>query len=355
MSDSNNSVKIALLGYGYWGSKIARSILQSNLVSLAAIVEQNNSAKNQAAKECPGVSLHSDLNEIIKSHSVDGIIVATPAGSHFEIANNIIANGINLLVEKPITLSYNEAYELVESSQKNNVLLMSGYTFLYSPAVRFIKNQIDSNRLGKIQYIDSQRLLGIPRNDCSALWDLGSHDISILTYLSDEMPIEVSGFSLNLLKDTPYDLANVNLRYASGLQSTIRVGWVHYAKVRLLSIIGTKQMVSYNDLPLDHKVTIWGPVIDGLEDQDLQDIIPDRMLDPIYSDFERRTSRANMYVPELSTGEPLQLEIEEFAKSIRHGGIPPSSNIFSLKVTRILEAIDESISNNGKSVEVKKI
>ena len=241
---SNKSV--CVIGAGYWGKNHIRTL--NELGYLGGIVESNPDTLNRFAEQYPDVKGFSSLDEALQEKSFLGFTVATPAATHYPLAKKIIEAGKHVLVEKPFTLQQEHAEELVQLSEENNVNLMVGHLLLFHPAIKKIKNLIDQNKIGKLQYIYSNRLnLGQVRTEENVFWSLAPHDIFIFQYFTDSFPEKVLASGSSFLQENIYDSTLTQLKYPNGVEGHIFVSWLHPFKEHRLVVIGSEGMISFED------------------------------------------------------------------------------------------------------------
>ena len=241
---------ICVVGAGYWGKNHIRTLDRLN--ALKGIVEQDNTILKPFLNEYPDVNLHLNIEDAL-NNNYDGFTVATPANTHFEIAKAIINAGKPILIEKPMTLSVNEAEELVALADKNKINAMVGHVLLFHPAVKKIKSMIDNGEVGDLQYMYSNRLnLGKVRTEENVFWSLAPHDIAIFQYLTDSIPIKINASGSTFLQKGIADSTLTHLEYENGIKGHIFVSWLHPFKEHRLVVVGSEAMISFED-SLDDK------------------------------------------------------------------------------------------------------
>lgn len=337
------AIRVGLVGFGYWGEKLARNIARNDILSLEAVADSDRSSLNKASLLYPGVQVFDDPLVMLKDRQIDAIVLASPAESHVRIGMAALEYDKDLFVEKPLALDLASARDLVTRASELSRVLMVGHTFLYSSSVAYLKGHIESGELGEVRLINSQRLLGQARTDCDVLWDLAPHDVSIILHLLGNLPLEVKGHAQRNLRQQHADTFFGHLMFADGANANIHVGWVNPAKVRLLAVIGTCQMALYDDIPVDRNVTISNSGIDGAA---IERAGSD-------SDLDRRTGSSDLLIPRLATTEPLFSELEDFANACIMRESPMSSAEFGLQVTAVLEALHRSSLRDGERVKVE--
>ena len=238
--------KICVVGGGIWGNNHIRTLYEFGF--LGGIVESNQETLNRFAEQYPDVKGFSSLDEALQEKSFLGFTVATPAATHYPLAKKIIEAGKHVLVEKPFTLQNDHAKELVRLSEKNNINLMVGHVLLFHPAIKKIKNLIDQNKIGKLQYIYSNRLnLGQVRTEENVFWSLAPHDISIFQYFTDSFPEKVYASGSSFIQENIFDSTLTQLKYPNGVEGHIFVSWLHPFKEHRLVVIGSEAMITFED------------------------------------------------------------------------------------------------------------
>ena len=238
--------KICVVGGGYWGNNHIRTLYEFGC--LGGIVETNQDTLNRFAEQYPDVKGFSSLDEALQEKSFLGFTVATPAATHYPLAKKIIEAGKHVLVEKPFTLQNDHAEDLVRLSEKNNINLMVGHVLLFHPAIKKIKNLIDQNKIGRLQYIYSNRLnLGQVRTEENVFWSLAPHDISIFQYFTDSFPEKVYASGSSFIQENIFDSTLTQLKYPNGVEGHIFVSWLHPFKEHRLVVIGSEAMITFED------------------------------------------------------------------------------------------------------------
>ena len=317
---------ICVVGGGYWGKNHIRTL--NSLGYLGGIVDSNLSLIENYKKDYPKIKNFNELDEALSNNFFDGFVVATPAETHFKIAKKIINNNFHLLVEKPLTLSIDDAKALVELSKIKNINLMVGHLMLFHPAIRKIKKMIDENIIGDLQYVYSNRLnLGKVRTQENVFWSLAPHDISIFDFLIESTPKKIiSNGSTFLQKGIP-DSTITQLKYENGVEGHIFVSWLHPFKEQRLVVIGSNAMITFED-SLDNK-----PLKLYTKKFDFEKGIPEKIDGPItLIDYENKM--------------PLSEELEYFCNHLNGNKIKLSNGEHALRVTNILVSASKQLIND---------
>jgi predicted dehydrogenase len=328
-------VRVAVLGVGYWGPNLVRNLIENPLCSEVAICDLDVAALGKIARRYPGVRVTSDPREVLEAPDIDAVMISTPPKSHFEIARQALQHGKHVFVEKPFTLASNDGRELIDLAHQRQRVVMVGHTFEYSPPVRKIGEIIRRGELGKIFYISSTRVnLGLHQKDSSVLWDLGPHDLSMLLYWLDEMPTEVMATGKDFVQPGIPDVAFLFMRFGSGTIAHVQVSWLAPSKLRRTTIVGSSKMLVYDDTQNIEQVKIFDK---GVSYRD-----PDT-----FGEYQLSYRTGDIVSPRLETYEPLQAEVTDFLQSIVEGREPLASGDHGLRVVRVLEAAERSLSNSG--------
>ena len=241
---------ICVIGAGYWGNNHIRTL--SKLNALSGVVEVDEKKLKSILIKYPNVQGYKNIEDALLE-DYDGFIIATPAKTHFKIAKKIIKSGRNSLIEKPLTLSIEEAEELVYLTEENNVNVMVGHVLLFHPAIIKIKKMIENGDIGNLQYIYSNRLnLGKVRTEENVFWSLAPHDLAIFQYFTNSMPINIQAKGSTFLQKGIPDSTLTQLEYKNGVKGHIFVSWLHPFKEHRLVVIGSEAMISFED-SLDDK------------------------------------------------------------------------------------------------------
>lgn len=320
-------LRVAVVGYGYWGSKHVRVFRGTPGVSVT-VVDENAARLAEARASFSAISTADSLAEVIDR--VDAVVVATPPEYHAPIALQALNAGLHTLVEKPLATSSKDAEEMVLAAEANDVCLMVGHTFEYNAAVWKLKEIIASGELGRIHYIHTARLgLGRYQRDCNVIWDLAPHDISIISYLLDEMPRRTAVWS-HCYVGQRSDVAMLRMDFAqSDVQAFVHVSWLDPCKVRRVTVVGERKMVVYDDLSDNERIRIYDVGVDAVDADGT---------DSYAMPVSYRTG--DIVSPFVQFTEPLQVQANHFVECIRTGQRPKTSGERGLDVVRVLEATD---------------
>ena len=341
MEKNMKDLKIAVIGYGYWGPNLVRNFTKLENSTVSHVVDESPDRLEKVKKLYPSINATSSLTEILENPEIDCIIIATPISTHYDIAKKALEHNKHVLVEKPMTNSVKDAKELIELSKKVNKVLMVDHTYLYTGAIQKIKQLIDSDSLGEIQYIDSTRInLGLFQSDVNVLWDLATHDIAICSYLIKEKPISVQAIGKSHTSSDFEDIAYLTLHYESNKITHFNCSWISPVKIRHMLIGGSKKMIIFNDLETTEKVKIY--------DTKYKTKTNPKNDRQILADYRV----GDIFIPKLSTREGLSSMTEDFVSAVVDKTEPISNYNIGLQVVKILEAAQKSIVNQGKEVKI---
>ena len=334
-------LKIAVIGYGYWGPNLVRNFTNLENSTVSHVVDESPDRLEKVKKLYPSINATSSLTEILENPEIDCIIIATPISTHYDIAKKALEHNKHVLVEKPMTNSVKHAKELIELSKKKKKVLMVDHTYLYTGAIQKIKKIIDKNMIGEIQYIDSTRInLGLFQPDVNVLWDLAAHDISICSYLMNENPISVQAVGKSHTDSDFEDIAYLTLHFKSKKIIHFNCSWISPVKIRYMLIGGNKKMIIFNDLETTEKVKIY--------DTKYKTKTNPKNDRQILADYRV----GDIFIPKLTTREGLSSMVEDFVSAIIDKTKPISNYYIGLQVVKILEAAQRSITNQGKEVKI---
>jgi len=333
-------IRVGVIGYGYWGPNLVRNFNEASGSSVVMVSDLRTERLNKVRARYPLVKTTPDYRHLIADTSIDAIIIATPLATHFDLALQALQAGKHVLVEKPFTEKSEQAIRLIDEASRRNRVLMVDHTFVYTGAVRKIKELVVSGGLGDIYYYDSVRVnLGLFQHDASVIWDLAVHDLSIMDYLLNFQPAAVSATGMGHIPGEPEDVAYLTLFFDGHLIGHLHVNWLAPVKVRRTLIGASCKMIVYDDLEPSEKVKVYdkGITINNGEEK--------------YRMFVGYRT-GDMWAPQLDITEALQTEIDHFLHCIDHGERPITGGEAGLRVVRLLEASTQSVTHHGWPVEV---
>ena len=340
-SPSSSPVRVGILGYGYWGDKLARNFGSMDSCSISMIADIDQARLDGALRQKYGARATVNPSELIESECVDAVIIATPASTHYALARQALLAGKHVLVEKPIARTGEEARELQVLAKSQERILQVDHTFIYSGAVRRIRGLMNEGMFGHLYYHDSCRAnFGAFRNDVNVLWDLAPHDLAILHFLIDEAPIAVRASAHSHVFGRQKEMCSLALEFPNSFHAHIRVSWLSPIKQRLTVLAGSKGIVVYDDNEATYKVRVYRKSVcmsatEGNE--------PRLSLDP---------SKDTLEEWETDRRESLAVAAEHFIDCISCGRVPVTDGSQAAAVMRVLEAAEHSSSADGETVRL---
>jgi predicted dehydrogenase len=328
-----NMVSFGVVGYGYWGPNIVRNLVSLEEAEVLAVSDKLAPARARAEKAHPGIRVMADAAEIITSADIDVVAIISPVWTHFELAKAALENGKHVFVEKPFTSTSAQAEKLINLAAAKNLKIMVDHTFLFTGAVRRIKQLIQEGALGKLYYYDSTRVnLGLFQHDINVIWDLAPHDLSIMDYLIGESPEEVFATGQSHLNDTE-DIAFITLYFPNEVIAHVNVNWLSPVKVRTTLIGGDKKMLVWNDLEADEKVKIYDRGVNVTNTEGVYNLLVNYR-------------SGDMWAPRLEQAEALRQEMSYFVECINNDQTPFNDGQAGLRIVKILESASESLSRH---------
>ena len=335
-------VNIGVIGCGAWGANLVRNFYENPEANLLYCCDSNPEILRDIAQKYPEVNTASNVEEVLDNKDIQAVVIATPLATHFQIAKKALEARKHVYIEKPITSCSKEAKELINTAQRVGRHLMVGHLLKYHPAVVKLKETIRSKELGEVYYIYSQRVnLGKIRKHENALWSFAPHDISAILYLLEEEPETVNAVGESYLQKGIEDVVFVTLHFKDRKIAHIQLSWLDPHKIRKVTIVGSKKMAVFDDMETTEKIKIY----------DKGAILPGQFL----SYAETITLReGDIYIPYLKMEEPLKIECQHFLDCIQKNKNPLTDGEDGLRVVRVLEAAQESLKNQGRSVRLKE-
>lgn len=329
--------RIGIAGYGYWGPNVARNFSGIERAELAAICDSSSSALARCKRQHPGVQLTAKFSDLLAMEDLDAIAVITPVASHYTLAKAALSAGKHVFVEKPFTCNVEQGQELVELARRNNLVIMVDHTFLFTGAVRKIRQFIEDNTLGDLYYYDSTRVnLGLFQHDVNVIWDLAPHDLSIMDYVIHDQPEFVVATGETHLNGVE-DVAFITIYFPRNVIAHINVNWLSPVKVRTTLIGGEKKMLVWNDLEADEKIKVYDKGVQVKNRQGVYELL-----------VSYRSG--DMWAPKIEQTEALKLEAEYFLDCIEKNETPFNDGAAGLRVVKMLEAAHRSLKQKGAAV-----
>jgi len=338
-------LNIGVVGYGYWGPNVARNFHATPGAKLTVISDLSEKRLGLAQDHYPFLKVMIDPLDLIRSKDVDAVAIVTPVFAHYEMAKAALLAGKHIFVEKPFTSTSTQAQELVDLAARKNLRIMVDHTFLFTGAVKKIKELIDSGELGKLLFYDSVRVnLGLFQHDVNVIWDLAPHDLSIMAHVIAEAPVAISAHGSVHFHGGFEDIAYVAVEFeGNGFIAHFHVNWLSPVKVRKTLISGDQKMLVWDDLDADEKVKIYDRGVDVKSANGSKAGTYDLLVSYRSGD---------VHIPKLEATEALKAEAQYFVECVEKGREPFNNGLAGLQVVRLLEAADKSIKNGGKSVKL---
>ncbi len=334
-------VNVGVIGYGYWGPNLVRNYEQMPESNLVACCDLNPDNLKKVKALYPKVEVTQQIDDLLNNPSIDAVVIASSAVTHYDLAKKALLAGKHVMVEKPLTLSSETSRELIDIADKAGGILMVGHLLEYHAAVDYIRGLVEAGELGDIQYLYTQRLnLGQVRTDENALWSLAPHDISIIFYLlGGKEPAEVSARGQSYITEGVEDVVFCSISFKDNTMAHIHVSWLDPHKIRKLTVVGNKKMAVFDDMESSEKIRIYDKGVGA---------------NPDYRTYgEDLTLRfGDIIIPSVKMKEPLRAECEHFIQSIQTGQRPRSDGYNGLRVVKVLEAAQKSLKSGGKPVTI---
>lgn len=338
-----SEIGVAIVGAGYWGQNLIRNFWEAEGCRLVAVCDTDSMVLSKALRRYPTIEVTQDFSTVVRHIGVDAVVIATPASTHFDFARQVLKSGKHVLVEKPLTTNTQDAQRLIDLAAAKQKVLMVDHTFLYTAAVRRMKQLVDAGEVGDLLYFDSVRInLGLLQSDTNVLWDLGPHDFSILDHLCNLQPAAVSAIAGKHFGYPFEDIVYVTVRYESSFIAHFHLNWLSPVKVRLTLVGGSKKMIVYDDMESDEKVKVYDKGVTVNQSGETRN----RLL--------AAYRRGNMMAPTLDNTEALRLVARDFIGAIVENRSPIADGMAGFRVVRLLEAAQKSM-DSGREVKLKAL
>jgi predicted dehydrogenase len=327
-------VSVGVVGLGYWGPNLARNFASLPGAELRWCCDADDDVRARLQARHPGTHFTAELDDLLSDPTLDAIVLATPVVTHATLAVRVLEAGKHCFVEKPLAQSVADAERAVEAAAAAGRVLMVGHLLQYHPGVNKLKEIADSGELGAIHYIYGNRLnLGQLRAEENALWSLGAHDVSVLLYLADEEPFELSARGESYMREGVEDVVFAFMRFPSGIAAHLHLSWLDPHKERRFTVVGAKRMATFDDMDLERKVTVYDKGFDEKANS--------------YGEYITRSG--DIWSPRVPNAEPLRLECEHFLGCVRDGRTPVSDGESGLRVVRVLERLQNSLDESRRA------
>jgi predicted dehydrogenase len=334
-------INVGVVGYGYWGPNLVRNFRSLPECNLKMVCDLSQHRLAHLRSLYPEVEGTSDFQHLLNGSNLDAVVIATAVKTHFPMARASLLAGKHTMIEKPMASSSGECQELITIAREKGLVLMTGHTFLYSPAVRKIKEIVDHGDLGEIRYISARRLnLGLFQKDINVAWDLAPHDISIILNIMGEQPLTVNCLGSAHITSGVEDVTTMWLSFPNQRSAIIQSSWLDPRKVREMTIVGSKRMIVYDDVAPLEKIRVFDARVERPPHYDT------------FAEFHYAYHYGDVYAPYIKQEEPLKTECQHFLDCIRDGAKPLTDGGRGLELVRILEASSESLKRGGCPVEL---
>lgn len=337
----SKQIKVGVVGCGYWGPNLVRNFRSVPDCTLKVMCDLDEQRLKHLRSLYPEVDGETDYGHMLNGIGLDAVVIATSVRSHYPLARASLLAGKHTFIEKPMAASGEECEELIEIAQKNGLVLMVGHTFLYSPAVRKIKEIVDRGDIGDIRYISARRLnLGLFQKDINVAWDLAPHDISIIQHIMGDQPVTINCRGTAHVTPGIEDVTIMCLTFPNQKTAIIHNSWLDPRKVREMTIVGSRRMIVYDDMAPLEKIRIFDTRVERPPHYDT------------FAEFHYAYHYGDVYIPYIKQEEPLKVECQHFLDCIRTGNTPLTSGKRGLELVQILEASSESLKRGGGPVDL---
>jgi predicted dehydrogenase len=330
-------IRVGVIGYGYWGPNVVRNFHELASCRLVTVCDKNPTALRRVLASHPGIEVTSDIRDILASKVIDVVAIVTPVSTHYELARLCLENGKHVFVEKPFTATVAQAEELIDLAEQKHLKIMVDHTFLFTGAVRKMKELIDQRVLGTLYYYDSVRVnLGLFQHDVNVIWDLAPHDLAIMDHLIEEKPAAVAATGASHVNGLE-DMAYITIYFPNNTIAHIHVNWLSPVKVRTTLIGGEQRMLVWNDLDADEKIKIYDKGVHVTGEQGVYNLL-----------VSYRSG--DMWAPRVDQTEALRVEAGYFIDCVLNGKKPFNDGEAGLRIVRLLEAANMSLKKRGQLI-----
>lgn len=335
-------MKVAVAGLGYWGPQLVRNLQFIDACTQIVACDSDETRLKSVLRHYPSASGTTSFDQVLNDPDVEAVVLATPVGTHFSLARQALQAGKNVLVEKPLATSLEEASALVDQAKDAGLLVMAAHTFLYSPAVQRAKQFIDEGQLGDPLYAQSSRVnLGIHQSDVSVIWDLAPHDLSILTHWFDETPVSVSAMGRASHGVGHADVAFIDLQFPSGCIANVHLSWLAPTKMRRTTVVGSKRMLVYEDTNHEEPIKLYDKGVDIPDPKD-------------FGEFRAIYRSGDALSPRVESWEPLRAELEDFIARAADHQSPGRSEETAVNIVACIEGAETSLAQGGTVVKIDR-
>jgi predicted dehydrogenase len=335
-------IRVGVIGYGYWGPNLVRNFMEAPGSAVVAVCDLREERLLPLRRLYPTLNTCSNIKDLIQDPTIDAVVIATPVSSHFDLAMAVLNAGKHVLVEKPLASNSEQARQLIAEATARKLVLMVDHTFVYTEAVRKIRELIASNALGQIYYYDAVRVnLGLFQHDVNVIWDLAIHDLSIMDYVLPAKPVAISATGISHVPGQPENVAYITLFFADTQIAHVHVNWLTPVKVRHTLIGGSEKMILYDDLEPSEKVKVYDKGITVTKEPEA-----------VYKMLVSYRS-GDMWAPRLDNTEALKTEALHFIDCVENNRTPETDGQAGLRMVAMMEAAERSLRRRGELVEIE--
>lgn len=335
------TIGIGVIGYGYWGPNLVRNFSEAKGAKVVAVSDLRQDRLDIVSSRYPGVATTRRYQDLMANPAVDVIAVATAVSTHYELTMEALKAGKHVFVEKPMASTADECARMIEEAAKRSRVLAVDHTFVYTGAVRYIRDMVMGNKLGgEIYYYDSVRInLGLFQHDVNVIWDLAVHDVSIMDYVLPAKPVSVSATGMSHVSGQPENIAYLTLFFQNNLIAHLHVNWLAPVKIRRMIIGGNEKMLVYDDLEPSEKIKIYDKGVTLNTDENRTKLL-----------FGYRAG--DMWAPQIDLSEALKAEVRHFLDCVEKNQNPLTDGEAGMQVVRVLERATQSLSQRGKLISL---
>lgn len=339
-------ITVGVIGCGYWGPNLLRNFAENEAAQLTWMSDVDMKRLDTVSRRYPAARTTQDCRQLFADPHLDAVVIATPVATHYRFARAALEAGKHVLIEKPFTSTTREAEQLIELAERRGLTLMVDHTFIYTGAVRKVKEVVESGELGDLLYFDSVRInLGLFQRDINVVWDLAPHDLSIMDFIIGRAPVAVTATGSCHIEPGIENIAYVMFRFSDQFIAHFHFNWLSPVKIRRALIAGSRKMIVYDDIEPTEKIRIYD-----------KGVTANRSGDEADKEAAYRTlvsyRTGDVWVPKLDSTEALRYVCSEFLDSIRNSRPPLTDGHAGLRVVRLLEAAEQSIREGGRAVEI---
>ncbi|MGH7996368.1 MAG: Gfo/Idh/MocA family protein [Opitutaceae bacterium] len=339
----NKKINVGVVGCGYWGPNLIRNFRAVPECRMKTMCDISEERLGHLSALYPDVETETNFERMLAS-PLDAVVIATSVRFHHDMAKAALMAGKHVLIEKPMAASVAQCEELIELARKKGLVLMVGHTFLYSAAVRKMKEIVDNHDIGDIRYISARRLnLGLFQKDINVVWDLAPHDISIILYIMGEAPQSINCRGAAHITPGIEDVTSMSLHFTKERSAIVQNSWIDPRKIREMTIVGSRRMIVYDDVAAQEKIKIFDVRVETPPHYDT------------FAEFHYAYHYGDMYCPHIKQDEPLKTECQHFVDCIRNGATPLTGGLNGIEVVRILEASSRSLKIDGAPVDFNNV